>query len=169
MNKMLDETLTATEFRVLHFKLQNVFVCIDLRYIDKIISLPELEEVPASPPYLAGLMNYAGLSIPVINLAWRLGLPCHKPYTLDMPLILCQDGKHKAGFIVDELMGIEIIDKNKIQQQFEFKVNESPFYATVTIKDHLSLLLNVGCLIEINNDKIQNSFMNALVKKNARG
>src|SRR5688572_13212494 len=108
MNKMPEAMLPASEFRVLQFKLQNIYVCIDLRFVERVLPLPLLEEVPASYPYLAGLLNYSGLSIPVINLAWRLGLPCHKPYSLDMPVILCQEDSHHAGLIVDDLIGIEV-------------------------------------------------------------
>jgi chemotaxis signal transduction protein len=159
---MQDGAILDSEFRVLQFTLQNVYLCIDLSCVEKVLPLPMLDPIPASHPYLAGLMNYSGLSIPIINLAWRLGLNCSKPYTLEMPVILCQDEHHHAGLIVDELLGIEVVSKDQVQKLFEFNEAQSPFYATVNINSHLTLLLNVGCVLDLSDIELQNQFLTAI-------
>src|SRR5579871_1770841 len=106
----MEDEIERPKLQVLHFLVSNVRMCIDLKYIKKVLPLVQLERIPGSPVYLVGLLNLAGKSIPVIDLAMRLGLHRHQAYTIDMPILICFDNEHEVGFIIDKVLGLATID-----------------------------------------------------------
>jgi purine-binding chemotaxis protein CheW len=107
-----------------------------------------LESVPGTTHYLAGLMNFSGESIPVIDLALRLKLNHSDIYTVDTPILLCSDGIHQMGMIVDKVIGLYDINEGDLRYHDEFNNENSPFFASVSLNVKLSLLLNINQLFE---------------------
>jgi len=134
------EKSTGDTLKVFQFKLSNVLICVDIKYIIKVLPLVELEPVPLSQPYLAGMMNFAGKSIPTIDLAIALGLDRKNSYTVDTPLLLCTNGSDEMAVIVDSVQGIETINAGQIQMRDEFK-KENPFFLGTVIVADVQLLL----------------------------
>jgi purine-binding chemotaxis protein CheW len=135
--------MSAT-LQILHFKIQAVRFCVELHYVNKILPLVELENVPGSPAYVAGLMNIAGQSVPVIDLALRLGLKRCQPYHLDTPVILCADKAEQLAMIVDEIQGLDLVEKDILQMNKEFNKPTSMFKGTLTFKQEVSLLIDMN-------------------------
>lgn len=133
--------------KVLHFTINNINVCIDLQHVNKILPLTYLENVPECPNYLAGLLNIRGKSTPVIDLRIRLNMTSDNLYTLETPIILCTDGKHEMGIIVDSILNVSEIESNRLQMQDKFKQENSIFAGIIMVKDTQSLLLNTENLI----------------------
>jgi purine-binding chemotaxis protein CheW len=131
--------------QVLHFYMQDVYACIDLQFIKKVLALPQLEPVPINPDYFVGLMNCAGVSIPIIDLAWFIHLETHESYTLDTPIILCSDGTRHVGFIIDKIIGISTIDKAQLQERHD-SLN-SVFLTTLTLNAKLALLVDMNYVL----------------------
>ncbi|QLZ70677.1 chemotaxis protein CheW [Legionella sp. PC1000] len=136
---MLPKNLT-----VLHFLLYDIQVCMDLHYIEKILPLPMLEIVPSCPVYLVGLMNLKNKCIPVLDLAICTGLTRNEEYPLNIPILLCSDGTHQIGLIVDKVLELSNIDEKQIEIHEEFTRNNSPFLGAVTLETGVSLLLNIN-------------------------
>src|SRR5690349_17517994 len=101
-----------TKSNMLRFRIQEVRLCLDLADIKKIFLLPRLQKVPNSAIYVAGLINIAGMSVPVIDLALRLKLERTQPYNLETSIVLCQTEKQEMGLIVDQIIDIKPIEKN---------------------------------------------------------
>lgn len=139
----------VSSIKVLHFLLQDIRCCLDLQYVEKIFPLPLLEAIPGSPIYLAGLMNLHGKCIPVVDLRICAGLTRDETYPLSIPILLCSDGTHRLGLIVDRMIGLGEIDKNKIEIHEEFIRSHSPFYGAVTINNGVSLLMDVASLFAL--------------------
>ncbi len=135
------------KLQVLHFLLQNVRFCMDVQYIEKILPLVFLETVPNSPAYLAGLMNLTGKSIPVIDLAMRLGFTPNKPYRLTTPILLCTDGA-QAGLIIDEVLGLADVEEEIMQMREEFNNASSLFIAAIALDTGVSLLINMERILD---------------------
>jgi purine-binding chemotaxis protein CheW len=140
--------VSNNKLQLLSFLLQNMHFCIDLQFIEKVLLLPSLEVVPGGPRYLAGLMNLRGVSIPIIDLALRLGLARDQFYTLSTPILLCFDGIHRAGLLVDKIIGLVEIERDLIQMHAEFEKNHSPFQGVTTLEESLSLLINISRVLE---------------------
>lgn len=133
--------------QVLNCLINETQICIDLRYIRQNLLLPQLKEMPDSPAYLIGLMNLNSRSVPVIDLGLRLNMKRNKAYSLDTPIILCSNGRHQMGFVVDKILGLWEIKEEEIQTQKDEKKVNPLFMTTLSIKGELSLLLNMGHLL----------------------
>lgn len=146
---MNDLTIDKT-FTLLHVLLQNIHVCIDVVYAKRVLPLVLLESVPSSSPYLVGLMNLEGVTIPVIDLSMCLGMPRSEPYKLDITIILCSDGNQDIGIIVDKVIGLIDVFESDLQMRSDFKNSDSPIQAIVPVQTELSLILNMRRLLAIN-------------------
>ncbi|TAK75766.1 MAG: chemotaxis protein CheW [Gammaproteobacteria bacterium] len=135
---------------VLSFLLQKVRICAELKYVTKVLRLAQLEPVPGSATYLAGLLNLAGESTPVIDLALYLGLQRCEDYSLETPILICSNEQQKIGMIVDNIIGLTSMEEYTLQMQDEFNRADSPFIAVVKIKNELTLLINMNRILETN-------------------
>lgn len=164
--------ISNQKLKILSFLLKDVHFCIDLQFIEKVLLLPLLEVVPGSPHYLAGLMNLRGVSIPIIDLALRLGFFRDQCYALDTPILLCFDGIHRAGLIVDKIIGLVDVPEGRLQMHDEFEKNHSPFQGVISLEAGIiSLLLNINRVLEFSllSEKSDHSFdqkeINSLIRR----
>jgi len=153
MQEALNEKL-----KVLHFILRDIQLCVDLQYVEKVFLLPMLEAVPGSPIYFAGLMNYQGESVPMIDLALRIGLTRDLPYSLDTPFLLCSTTAARVGLIVDKIIGLTEIDKGLLQMHDKFVSNHSPFSGAIAQAAGISLLIDVSQILKFSLTDEQNEF-----------
>jgi len=133
-------------FKLLTIKVSNVLACIDLTHVERTFSLVEVKAMPGSAPYVAGILNYAGSSLPVIDLAIRLGLPSSS-YHLDTPIMVCTLEEKSIGVIVQDIVGVESVDIQEFQLADELSGFGSAFTASIHTEPGLALLLNVSWLI----------------------
>lgn len=146
---------------ILYFMLQGVHLCLDLKVVKKVIPLTLIEKVPYGSTYLVGIMNLAGNSVPIIDLALRLGLNRKNPYSLDTPIILCQQDLYQTGIVVDKIVGIEEIEESTLQGSERFLGNPSPIIGSIELNDNLILMLNISTIIDINTPIKNDIIMNA--------
>ncbi len=55
------------------FKVSNTLYCINSKYVDSILSLPEYEKVPNAPENIVGVFSYRGKMIQILDLRTMLG------------------------------------------------------------------------------------------------
>ncbi len=55
------------------FKVSNTLYCINSKYVDSILSLPEYEKVPNAPENIVGVFPYRGKMIQILDLRTMLG------------------------------------------------------------------------------------------------
>lgn len=137
------------EFKVLKCSVLNLRICIELNHVEKVLPLMALENVPNAPAYFVGLMNLAGKSIPVIDLARRLSMTREKPYSLDVPILICMQGEKQVGLIVDEVKGLTDVEESALQMRAEFNADNSPIVGTINLENELYLLLNLKVILNI--------------------
>jgi purine-binding chemotaxis protein CheW len=138
------------KLQILHFQVQDIYLCLELKYIEQVLPLVLLRNIPDCPNYVAGLLNVGGRSIPVIDLIMRLGFERKDKYTLTTPIILCGNEDQQIGFIVDNINGIDEIDRNLVQERQEFKKPYSAILGIVTLNEKISLLINIHPLLKDN-------------------
>lgn len=142
--------IPQTKLQIIHFTVENVHLCIDLQFINKIIILPMLKSVPGCPNYLAGLLNMASKSIPVIDLAIRLGLHRRKKYSLETPILICSYSDRETGLIVDSIGGLKLIAEGILQMRDEFNDPHLPFHGVLPIDGQLALLIDMKRILTTN-------------------
>lgn len=141
MNKQL--------FQVLHFRVVNTMLCTNLCTITKVLPLMQLQKLPSSRSYVAGLMNLGGESIPVVDLGMRIGIERDQDYRLDTSILLVQEDNHQLGIIVDSILGIDEVNEDQLQMKDEFNQPNSYFKSAVTRGKEVSLLLNLKKILQL--------------------
>lgn len=98
--------------------------------------LPAVQPLPETPEYLIGITRFAGESVPLVDLAGRLTLSGGATrYTIDTPVVWCQAGARRAGFVVDR---IERVSRGRSRPQHldtHVKGATTPFLAIINAHD----------------------------------
>ena len=129
--------------RVLHVIVgSETQVCIDLADVERVFPLVAVQEIPGGPDYLVGLISLHGTSIPIIDLALKLGLADPKNYDIDTPIVLCRTGGLIGGLVVSEVIEVAQPMVSDVQMVAEFAHSRPPLCGTVTIQQGLSLLID---------------------------
>jgi len=140
--KSLD--MTCERVGLLRFKILELDACIALEHVVKVFPLMELQTVPDAPGYVKGLMNLRGSSVPVLDLAERLGIARPSvPYTIDTPILLCEAMNKRFGLIVDEVLGVVTAERESFQLRSEFQDGVQFFTAVVNGGNNPALLVDV--------------------------
>jgi len=133
------------QLSVLNCLINKTRICIDIKFVQKTIPLPQLEMMPNGPHYLVGLMNLALKTLPIIDLGALLNLKRTTAYSLDTPILLCSDGTYELGLIIDNVLSLQevIIDNHEPVAE-----KNSFIKATTIINSELSLLIDMELLFE---------------------
>ncbi len=141
---------TVPELQVLRIGVQDMQCAIDLDLVERVFPLMELRQVPGGPHYLAGLMNYHGESLAVVDLSLWLGKTEAKAYNIDTPVVLCNDGQLRVGFVVNQVMGSQEAATGTVQMQDAFDGDETPFLASLDTVAGMVLLLDMRRIMKLN-------------------
>lgn len=149
MNALASDNTAHETIGLLRFKILGQDMCVILKHVVKVLPLMELQTVPDAPGYVKGLMNLQGNSVPVIDLAERLGAAgASTSYTIDTPILLCEIMNKRIGLIVDEIPGVMVVEKGDLQMQSEFQQSQRYFMAVVNHGGTSALLVNLDRIAE---------------------
>lgn len=136
--------------RVICIRAQDSCYAIGLEYVECVLPLMELQPVPGGAYYLAGLMDFRGKGLAVVDLALWLGLSHAQPYDLDTPVIVCGNGVPQMAFIVNEIVRIETVKPEAVHMQGLFKAGAAPFEASLKLDSGIALLLDMPRILNVN-------------------
>jgi chemotaxis-related protein WspB len=92
---------------MLLFQLGNSRYAIPAREVVEIASMVELEPLPKTPDYIAGLFNYRGRHVPVLDLCRLVNnQPCNNLFTTRMILVefpLATGGSRTLGLLAERV------------------------------------------------------------------
>jgi len=128
----------------------GVVCAIELKRVEKIVSLMALELVPSAPEYLAGAFNYQGAFVPVIDLALRVGHQTPSLYDINSSVVLCEtmETGSLVGLIVSSVSDVIDVSYSELQLAPEFSNRQSPFTACFKVADEACFLLNSDVLLD---------------------
>lgn len=130
---------------------QDAQYAIELKYVECILPLMALQPVPGGAHFLAGLLDYYGKSLAVIDLGIWLGLDHPEPYHLDTSVVVCGTDRHaQLGLIVSEVNQVEPVRPDAIHMQGLFGKSEAPFTASLKLDSGITLLLDLPRILNIN-------------------
>lgn len=141
------DTQSEASHQILVCRAGGVLTCLGLSHIERTISLVSIQSMPGAAEYVVGIMNFSGSSLPVIDLAIRLGLPS-LPYTLDTPILVCVHEERRIGVIVQDIVGIRTLHSQDEQLSAEFGRYGAAFRASVHTDLGLVLMLDVSWLTQ---------------------
>lgn len=142
--------VSGSVLQAIRVRTQDTQYAIELKYVECVLPLMELQPVPGSAYYLAGLMDYHGTSVAVVDLGMWLGLNNSEAYHLDTPVIICGGGGSQLAFIVSEVLRVEKIQSSAIHLQELFSEGSTPFKASLKLSSGIALLLDMPRILNIN-------------------
>lgn len=95
--------------RVIVFELAEQDYALPIEFVQEIVHLPQLAQPPALPAMLAGMLNLAGVALPVVRLA-RLFGQAEAPLHLYTPLVIVRSSQTPLAFVVDSVREIAELD-----------------------------------------------------------
>jgi purine-binding chemotaxis protein CheW len=133
----------------LQLQAQNITCGILLHQVNKILSLMALTAVPKTPHYLAGVFNYHGSIVPVLDLSLRLGQKPTAAYTSNTAVVLCNTLENGAflGLIVSAIGNVVEISHNHLHLVPQLQGKSSPFSAVYQQQQTCCFLLNTDALL----------------------
>jgi purine-binding chemotaxis protein CheW len=96
-----DTARTAAARWVLAFDLAGQVYAVPVGDVVEVVRMVAVTPVPESPPWLAGVVDYRGRVIPVVDGRARFGLPRRAP-ELDTPIVVVAAGGQPVGLVVDQ-------------------------------------------------------------------
>lgn len=137
--------------RTIHYLLlrsEQALYALELRCINKVLPLMALKQIPQSPHYLAGIFNYQGGAVPVIDLSLRMGEEFTRSYNCDTMIILCKaNDAALCGIIAVDINEIIAINSDALQLVAEFSEKYLPFSAIFYYQQAQCLVLNTDVLL----------------------
>lgn len=121
----MSKTLKAEgeECKIVTFTLGTQMFGIDMRALIEIREWEEPTPLPSVPSYVKGVTNLRGAVVPVVGLAERLGWSPSVLHSRSCILVVAI-GERQAGFLVDEVADIVVIERADIQPAPDVEVSE---------------------------------------------
>jgi chemotaxis-related protein WspB len=92
---------------------------LDARDIVEVIPLLQAKKIPGAPGYVAGIINYRGMPVPVLDLcALGGGSPCRQYYSTRIVLVrypMAEDDKRLIGLIAERATDVVACDESDIR------------------------------------------------------
>ena len=102
------ECTAAEEEQHVIFWLHDELFSFEIALAQEIMELVELNEVPMTPDFTAGAINFHGRVIGVLNLPRFFEVPSHEKSELSRLIVLAVRG-YSAGFLVDNIKEINFL------------------------------------------------------------
>ncbi|MDR0248553.1 MAG: chemotaxis protein CheW [Oscillospiraceae bacterium] len=129
-----DVVTDEMENMYLNFCLDESTYSIEIRYVQQIVGMQEINEMPEMPPYMKGFINLRGEIIPVISMRIRF-MKQEIEYTDRTCIIVTQSGDHKTGLIVDAIKETLTIEPEDIAPPPSTGIHASPYVSGVAKLD----------------------------------
>jgi chemotaxis-related protein WspB len=120
---------------MLLFQLGNSRYAIPAREVVEIASMVELEPLPKTPDYIAGLFNYRGRHVPVLDLCRLVNnQPCNNLFTTRMILVefpLATGGSRTLGLLAERVTETLQLDEQDFTDT-GINIPDAPFIGRAT-------------------------------------
>lgn len=104
--------------RYVQFRLGDKKFALDIAFMDEVLNLQEIVEIPDAPLHVKGVTRFRTTAIPVISIKVKLGFEeCE--YGKKSRIIVVKYNNENIGILIDELIGI--LDKPVHGKQEDMK------------------------------------------------
>ena len=136
-----------SEFQVVVCQLGQESYGIDISSVYEIIRFQECTAVPASPPFVDGVINLRGRIIPVMDMASRFGRT-RSETSKSTRIIVAGTNGMRVGLVVDAVTEVLMVSEDAVEPTPEVASCCDAAYIRGIAKlgDELVILLNLGAL-----------------------
>ena len=140
---------SSFEGKYLTFNLMEEYYGINVDWILQIIAIPDITQIPKTPPFVKGVINLRGKIVPVIDLRLRFKLP-EQAYNDRTSIVVLKfkvdKGEIFIGIIVDKVLEVLDIHSNEIETTptFGVELDTQFILAMAKVKNKVVTLLDVA-------------------------
>ena len=145
------QNFSTREDKYLEFDLGQEAYSVPLLSIREVIPQPETTPLPNGPDYFVGIMNLRGQIISIVDLRKKLRIAPKQPDG-QIAVVIVEIEDISVGLIVDSINKVlnfqttELVDVPEIKNQVNAKYIQGVFKS----KDHLTILLDIRSILDIN-------------------
>ncbi|MBU5314685.1 chemotaxis protein CheW [Clostridium bornimense] len=147
--------MSSKEMKILIFLINDEYFGIDIMEVERILSFSPLTEIPDSPNFVEGVINYEGSILPIINLKKKFSMKNLVGNNEDeTKIIVSKQEQCKYGVMVDLVSEVKDISMDIVEETPEIVKGISERYIKGLIKldDRIVILLNL-CTILTDDEK----------------
>lgn len=129
--------------QIIIFKLKEKYYALQTDEVEEITKNMEYTNVPNAPPWVNGLINLRGYVVTLLDLAVLLQVNESLCYN---NIIICNYGDEKIGLLVDEIIGVRVIEANMVRKVK--KNGAKGILGIVQTKDFIVNVIDIKMLID---------------------
>ncbi len=151
---------------------KNQLFAINVFKVKEVLKLPKLNAIPNSNQYIVGVCNMRGITVPVIDLSWAIGMK-KTPINSDSHMVVSEYNGSIQGFLVSDVERILNLDWSSVMPP-PTTAGRAHYLTAITRLDDNSLIEIVDVekvLSEISpfSTEIAEELMNEKLQEVARG
>ena len=112
------------QIKLVRFQIEKQQFAIPVEYVERIIQMVELIEIPDAPSFFSGLLNLYGELIPVVNLRVLFRLK-EREIELSDQLIVLNAKTIKMALHIDATLDVMNVDQNQLAGNTEITFNNA--------------------------------------------
>ncbi|OQY10394.1 MAG: hypothetical protein B6I28_01115 [Fusobacteriia bacterium 4572_132] len=134
--------------KYLTFQVLDEYYAISILKVKEIIGMSKITKIPNLPNYIKGVINLRGEIVHLIDIREKFGIE-KKEYNKFTVIIIVETSNNLVGFIVDKVLDVINIEKDKIQKVIEIEGMIGNEYLKGMIKelDELIVIIDIEKLI----------------------
>ena len=140
--------MSQKEIKVLIFNINNQYYATDIMEVERILGYEVPTQLPDSPEFVEGVINYEGSILPIMSLARKFNIP-YSEAKEETKIIVAKQEKNKIGIIVDVVSEVCDIKVENIEEAPEIVAGISRRYIKRLIKRNGKIItfLNLGTIL----------------------
>lgn len=133
------------ELKILVFELNEEFYATDIMEVERILGYETPTELPESPSFLDGVIQYENGVLPIINLANKFKLKS-KEISEENKVIVVKKDVGKFGIVVDTVCEVINIDEEEIENPKTISTLVSKKYIRGLVKKDKKIIIMLDLL-----------------------
>ncbi|MHC1682438.1 MAG: chemotaxis protein CheW [Clostridiaceae bacterium] len=140
--------MDSVEMKVLIFEIKDELYATDITEVERILSYEKTTEIPDSPSYVEGVLNYEGNILPVISISKKFNVDS-KEVSDNTKIIVTKQGDKKYGFIVDLVCEVKDVNSSSIEDAPEIISGIANRYIRgfIKLKDKIIIYLDLKSIL----------------------
>ncbi len=127
------------------FQVSDKFFSISVNFIQEFTEYKKITSLPDSFKFIEGMINYRGITIPVINLKKRIKEQSIPQYNKHSIVIIVNNNNNLFGILTDNIIDIVPFEENKINKNIEMlsAIEKKIIKAVYNYKDNIIMILEL--------------------------
>jgi len=140
--------VSEKEIKVLIFNINSQYYATDIMEVERILGYEAPTQLPDSPEFIDGVINYEGNILPIMSLSKKFNIP-YGEVKEETKIIVSKQEKNKVGIIVDVVSEVCDIQVESIEEAPEIVAGISKRYIKGLIKRNGKIItfLNLGTIL----------------------